>query len=266
MPTKSLILFVIFCVFGIEISSTSAQDLQNGVNFSKHTIGFGLGYTYPKLADGTKRGRVESDFNFGLSGAFEWGKYYNSGISFMISPMVYYSNYSNSIKNYDSYNVKDNKLRYRTEWAIQFNEWAVCLPVSYEFPLLKHFRLGAGASLALPLANSGSINRKEYDYYISNSQGGFYINPKLRDDYTYVVDYYLEPELGVTGKLLYQIHTNERVESYLSVEYWYNITVGEPGYAHKTRFALTYIHRYIQLKEVREKWDRYWIRKNKSKG
>lgn len=225
-----------------------------------------MGYAYPKLADGSKRGRVESDFNFGLSGAFEWGKHYNSGISFMISPMVYYSNYNNTILKHELYHYKDNRLLYRTDRTIQFTEWTVCLPLSYEFPLFKHLRFGAGAYLALPVATSGSINRKEYDYYISNSQGGFYINPYLRDDYTYDLDYRMEPELGVTGRLLCKIHTNERVESYLSVEYWYNITQGDPGYAHKTRFALTYIHRYIQIKEVRQKWDRYWFPMNRNNG
>lgn len=267
MPIKQTFLFVIVFAFSIAVNSTSAQALESGANLSKHTIGYVIGYTYPKLADGSKHSMIKSGFNFGLSGALEWGKYYNSGISFMITPMFYYSDLNNTVKRQDLYYWNSDKLIYRQEWTIQYTSLAFCLPISYEFPIFKRFRFGGGANISVPLTTTGSTKRVEYDYYISNhGQGGIYIDPPWTKEYTFDNEYYFEPSVGVSAKILYQIRSNENVESYVSFDYWYDISLSEPVSTHNTRFTLSYTHRSIKLKDTREKWDRYWIRKNKSKG
>ena len=255
MPKKSSALFLFFFAFGVGISSSSAQEFQRGANLSKHTIGFGVSYAYPKLADGSKNTSVKSEFNFGVSGSFEWGKYYKSGISFMIAPTFYYANYDNSIvtRNYGN-SVINGKPIQGNESIIQIEELTVCFPLSYEFPVFKSFRFGGGANISFPLFTSGTRTTKYYKHHGPSSQ------------YTDEEEYQFEPRLGVSGRMMYQIRADEMVESYVSFEYWYDVTLSFYSYVHQTRFALSYIHRFIKLKDKREKWDKMMIRQGRPKG
>lgn len=249
---------------GTVMSPCAAQDFQNGANLSKHAIGYALGYTYPKFADGSDDVSVAWDFNYGFSGAFEWGKYYKSGVSFMITPTLYYSDFSNTVKRLDQYHYTSGKLTYRQEWIYDYRELAISLPLSYEFPLFKVFRFGGGANISMPLVRSGSTVKTDYDYYWSiPGHEGIYLDPPKKKEYAYDDEYEFNLGIGVNGKILYQIQANDKIESYVSIEYWYDVSFSDNIYAHKTRFALCYIHRMIQLKDVREKWDRYLIRKNR---
>ena len=264
MPLKSKLLFFLYAAIGTVMTPCAAQEFQNGANLSKHTIGYAMGYTYPKFADGSDDVMIAWDFNYGFSGAFEWGKYYTSGISFMITPIVHYSNYMNSVKTRDQYQGISDKLTFREEWTTSFSELAISLPLSYEFPMFKTFRFGGSASISLPLSTGGNAKKVDYDYYLyTPGLGGHYIDPPKKKEYVYDIEYHLTPSLGVGGKLLYPITGRENVESYLALDYFYDLAMADPPYVHKTRITLSYVHRNIKYKDVREKWDRYLIRKNK---
>lgn len=265
MPLKSILLLCLYVAMGMAMTPCAAQDFQNGANLSKHTIGYAIGYTYPKFADGSDDVRIAWDFNYGFSGAFEWGKYYKSGISFMIAPLIYYSDFNNTLKTRDWYHSVTGKLTFRKEWNYNYRELAFALPLSYEFPMFKAFRFGAGAYFSMPLISGGSSRNVDYDYYVSiPGKDGIYVDPPRKKEYPDYSDFGFDPSIGVNGKILYQIQASEKVESYISIEYWYDISSADNFYAHKTRFALCYIHRMIQLKDVREKWDRYLIRKDRN--
>jgi hypothetical protein len=267
MPIKPSLLSSFFLVFGMEMASCSAQEFQNGANLSKHTIGYTVGYAYPKFADGSDDVRIAWGFNYGFSVAFEWGKYYNSSISFIIAPMLYYSNFMNTVKRQDQYHGITDKLIYRQEWRYNFNELAFSIPLSYEFPLFKSFRFGAGANLSIPLTNSGSLKKVDYDYYkYIPGLGDFYFDPPRKKEYASDTEFQFDVGVGVNAKIIYQFRANEKTESCISLEYWYNLSMADYIYAHQTRFAISYIHRNIRLKDVREKWDRYLIRKSKYQG
>ena len=243
----SLRQLIFFVVFGIMSYSAFAQEFQSGANLSKHTVGYSIGYAYPKLARGSEYISVKSEFNYGISASFEWGKYYKSGISFMAAPSVYYSDINNTEITYYSYRrINGNLVPYWKE-NIQLTEVELCFPLSYEFPAFKLFRFGVGTHISFPLITTGSIRRVELPY----------------NDEFYDIDYNFEATLGVSSRLLYQIHRNAGAESYLALDYWYDISFNDAVYAHKTRFALSFIHRKIQLKDVREKWDRYLIQKER---
>jgi hypothetical protein len=248
---KSLSGLVICFILGIVIQSTSAQEFKNGPNPSKHTFGYAVSYAFPKLADGSKNTSVKSEFNYGVSGSFDWGKYYKSGVSFMIAPMFYYAHYNNSVvsRTY-TYNPP---IRYN-ESTIQVNELTVCFPLSYEFPMFRSFRFGGGAHISFPLFTSGTTTTV------------FYRQHQPPDNDTDEEEYQFEPRLGVSGRMMYQIRANEKVESYLSLEYWYDVTLSYSEYVHQTRFGLSYIHRFIKLKDKREKWDKMMIRQGRPKG
>lgn len=243
-----------------------AQEYSNQANLSKHTIGYSIGYAYPKLASGTKHRSVESGLNYGISGAFEWSKYYNSGISFMIAPQLYYSNLAESTLQSVYFNSQTGKISYEYEDVIKSKELEFVLPVAYEFPLFKTCRFSAGAYFTIPFISTSMVSHKEYDYvFYIPGHGYVEINPPIiRNIYSSDLENNFNAGLGVNAKILYPLNISDSNESYLSFEYWY--TVSYFGYlnTHKTRFAISYVHRKIQRKEVREKWDRYWIRKNKS--
>jgi hypothetical protein len=164
----------------------------------------------------------------------------------MATPSIYYSDINDTEITYYSYRQVNGNLIPNQKKYVQLTEVEVCFPLSYEFPAFKLFRFGIGAHVSFPLVSTGSIRRVELPY----------------KDYLYDIDYNFETALGVSGRLLYQMDRNADAESYLAFDYWYDISFNDAVYAHKTRFAISYFHRNIQLKDVREKWDRYLIQKD----
>jgi len=261
-------------LFNLIVLLLSAQHLlsqsevvskgEDGFRFSKHSIGYAFGYAYPKLADGSKNTSVSSGFNYGFSGAFEWGKHYDSGISFTFTPTVYYYNVDNSVIKTNSLDWSDEEVIFSIDRFVEFDELLFYLPISYEFPLSRSFRFGGGINASFPLIGEGSSTNlyTEYQHYIPH-HGYVPINPPKQSESYYEVEYNFEMRLGISGKLLYTIRANKKSESYLGLEYWYDISLNGPFNAHVSRFALVFTHRYLQVKEVREKWDRYLIQKDR---
>lgn len=243
-------MFFICLFWGIQIHSSSAQEFDNNANLSKHTYGYALGYAYPKFARGGNYASVKSAFNYGISASWEWGKHYTSGISFMIAPGIYFSDFNDTeILYYQQRNVNGNRIVSSRD-SIQFTELEIQLPVSYEFPLFKPIRLGVGAYASFPLMTTGHEKR------VSNTWW----------DYEADIEYEFEPRLGVSGRLLCQIHRSTSVESFLSFDYAYDVSFTTEVNAHKSKFSISYVYRKVKYKDVRTKWDSYLIKKYKNKN
>lgn len=222
------------------------QDNIGGIRIVSNFNGFEVGYAYPYITMPWKNRIVNREFNFGIQANYLIGKSYPSGNSLGLRPGITFASLGENT-HLHTRTRDDGTISYSRTHVTDYKSLSLQLTGLFEFNLFS-LKFGIGAFYSTPVVFSGTQESIE-----KGNQG--------RNNYTYNFSSAFRPNIGANAKLFIPIARSMEKEVFLSLEYLINANPTWETYTQEHWLMLSFIRRSLIIKEVRQKWDRYLIRK-----